>query len=277
MTKIQNILSIDVEDWFHILDSPASPKIDDWGVLDSRVDIGVNRLLELLDRYSVKATMFWLGWIAERNKPLLQRCVAAGHEIASHGYGHVLAYDVGRKVFAEDICKGKAVLEDLTGKEVIGFRAAGFSTKDDTLWTFEEIKAAGYKYDSSVFPASKGHGGMQNSNMEPHVIDTEAGKLLEIPQSVIEIYGKRISLFGGGYIRLASKCLIQWGVKKLHQAGRPLIVYVHPREVDPDHPRLALSLFRRFKCYVNLKSTLPKLEMLCRNYNFVMMKEIADR
>jgi polysaccharide deacetylase family protein (PEP-CTERM system associated) len=269
-------LTIDVEDWFHILDSPAVPRIERWPFLESRIEMNLDRILVLLDSYSVKATFFWLGWVAERHKGLVRECQEAGHEIASHGYGHVLAYEVGRRAFAEDIRKAKAMLEDLIGEEVIGFRAAGFGTKDDTQWTFEEIRAAGYTYDSSVFPASRGHGGMPQSPLGPYVIKTKSGDLVELPQSMVEFVGRRISFFGGGYLRLSPKWLIKWGIKKLHEAGRPLIVYVHPRETDPDHPRLPLSLSRRFKCYVNLKSTLPKLEWLCQNYSFSPMSEIAE-
>ena len=275
MLARQNCFTIDVEDWFHILDTPAAPKISEWASFERRFDLGLNRLLELLDTYSIKATMFWLGWIAERNKDLLRRCIDAGHEIASHGYGHVLAYEVGPEKFFADIQHGKKLLEDIAGSEIKGFRAAGFSTKDDTDWTFEKIALAGYSYDSSVFPAAQGHGGMQNSSLKPHVIDTPAGSLVEIPQSMIEICGKRISLFGGGYLRLAPKWLIYWGVSQLHDTSRPLVIYVHPREVAPNHPRLPLSLIRRFKSYVNLKTTLPKLEMLCKKYKFITMSELA--
>ena len=272
---LRNVLSIDVEDWFHILDSPAVPSIARWSSLESRIERNLEELLTLLDSFSVKATFFWLGWAAERHKGLVQKCQRAGHEIASHGYGHVLAYEVGRKAFAEDIRRGKAVLEDIIGKEVLGFRAAGFGTKDDTQWTFEEVRAAGYIYDSSVFPASRGHGGMLQSLLEPYIVKTESGDLVELPQSMIELAGKRVSFFGGGYLRLSPKWLIKWGIKKLHKAGRPLIVYLHPREIDPSHPRLPLPLSRRFKCYVGLKSTLPKLEWLCRNYDFVPMHRLA--
>ena len=116
-----------------------------------------------------------------------------------------------------------------------------------------------------------------HSRLGGYVINTPAGDLVELPQSVIKVFGKRISLFGGGYLRLAPKPLIRWGIKKLHKSGQTLIVYVHPREVDPDHPRLPLSLSRRFKCYVNLRSTLAKLEWLCKNYKFVPMRESAAR
>lgn len=272
---LRNVLSIDVEDWFHILDNPTVPTIEQWDNQESRNERNIEKLLVMLDRFCVKVTFFWLGWIAERDKELVRKCYDAGHEIASHGYGHVLAYEVGRKAFAEDIRRGKAVLEDISSKEVLGFRAAGFGTKDDTQWTFEEIRAAGYTYDSSVFPANRGHGGMLQSRLGTYNINTDAGNLVEVPQSMIEILGKRISFFGGGYLRLAPKPLIKWGIKKLHKAGQPLIVYIHPREIDPEHPRLPLSLKRRFKCYVNLKSTMGKLEWLCKNYKFVTMRELV--
>jgi len=269
--------SIDVEDWFHILDFSAGPRIEDWATLKSCVATNVERLFALLDEFGVKATFFWLGWIAERNKELVRQCLALGHEVASHGYGHVLAYQVGREAFGEDVRRGKSVLEDITGGQVVGFRAAGFSTKNDTRWAFEEIRAAGHAYDSSVFPASRSHGGMTGSRLDPHVLKTTAGDLLEIPQSMVEIMGRRISFFGGGYLRLAPLWLIQWGVGRLQATGRPLILYVHPREIDPNHERLSLPLWRRFKCYVNLRSTLPKLRYLCSNRKFVTMGELAAR
>lgn len=271
----KGVISVDVEDWFHILDSSAAPGIKRWSSLESRVERNLEQMLALLDSFSVKGTFFWLGWVAERHKGLVRKCQKAGHEIASHGYGHVLAYEVGRKDFGRDIRRGKAILEDIIGKEVLGFRAAGFSTIDDANWTFEEIRAAGYAYDSSVFPTCRGHGGMLRSLLGPHIIKTESGDLVEFPQSMIEIFGKRISFFGGGYLRLTPKPLIKWGIRKLHKTGQPLIVYVHPREIDPDHPRLSLNLKRRFKCYVNLKSTMPKLQWLCKNYDFVPMQRLV--
>lgn len=274
---LESSITIDVEDWFHILDCPSSPKMESWPTLERRFDIGLERILQVLDKFQIKATLFWLGWLAERHPELVERCKNEGHEIASHGYDHVLAYKVGRKWFAEDIRRGKKTLEDIIGCEVKGFRAAGFSVKNNTQWVFNEIRAAGFSYDSSTFPCNRGHGGMSNGLIEPHVLNTSAGELVEIPQSVIEIFGKRMSFFGGGYLRLSPKALIEWGIRRLDKAGRPLIVYVHPREVDADHPRLQLPLFRRFKCYVNLKTTLPKLKWLCENHSYVTMAEIAKQ
>ena len=274
--KSVGFLTIDVEEWFHILDDPAVPAFALWPGLESRLPRNMERILAILDECKVKATMFWLGWAAQKYPDIVRQCAKAGHEIASHGYRHILAYEEGREKFKDDIRHGKKVIEDIIGQEVIGFRAAGFGTTSDTPWFFDEIRAAGYLYDTSVFPASRGHGGIADFKMEPHEIYTPHGVLLEIPQSVVEVYGRRVSFFGGGYLRLAPISFIKWGIGKLRKSGLPLVVYVHPREVDPEHPRLPLRLHRRFKSYVNLKSTVPKLHWLCKNYKFQLMKEYLE-
>ena len=169
----------------------------------------------------------------------------------------------------------KFILEDITGETVRGFRAPGFGVTEKTPWAFEIIRNVGYQYDSSIFPGTRGHGGIVNSPLGPYFIETKGGPLLEIPMSAIEILRRRISLFGGGYLRIATKRMIRWGIKRLQEAHQPLIIYLHPREIDPDHPRLPLSLRRRFKCYVNLKSTMDKLRWLCLNYSFCTMHELA--
>lgn len=274
--KLHSCLTIDVEDWFHILDSPAVPDIERWPSLESRIQKNLEELLALLDSFSVKVTFFWLGWLAERHKDLVFMCRDAGHEIASHGYAHILAYKVGPNAFREDITLAKDILENTIGDQVRGFRAPGFGITKKAPWAFDVIKESGYQYDSSVFPASRGHGGIADSPLGPYFIETRSGHLLEIPMSIVEILGHRTSLFGGGYLRLANKLMIKWGIGKLRTAGRPLIVYVHPREIDPAQPHLPLSLLRQFKCYVNLNSTLPKLKWLCKNYALFTMLEMVE-
>jgi polysaccharide deacetylase family protein (PEP-CTERM system associated) len=274
--KLFSCLTIDVEDWFHILDSPAVPGIKHWTSLESRIERNLKELLTVLDDFSVKVTFFWLGWLAERHNDLVCMCRDAGHEIASHGYAHVLAYQVGPNAFREDITRAKNILENVIGDQIRGFRAPGFGITEKAPWAFEVIKESGYQYDSSVFPASRGHGGIANSPLGPYFIETLSGHLLEIPMSIVEIFGRRTSLFGGGYLRLANKLMIKWGIDKLQTAGRPLIVYIHPREIDPAQPHLPLSLLRQFKCYVNLSSTLPKLKWLCKNYSMLTMLEMVE-
>lgn len=273
--KLLSCMTIDVEDWFHILDSPAVPGIEHWPSLESRIEKNLNELLAVLDSFSVKVTFFWLGWLAARHKNLVRICRDAGHEIASHGYGHVLAYEVGKDAFRKDIVRAKEILEDIIGDQVRGFRAPGFGITTKAPWAFDIIKETGHQYDSSVFPASRGHGGIADSPLGPYFIETSTGHLLEIPMSIIEIFGHRTTFFGGGYLRLASKLMIKWGIDRLKTSGQPLIVYVHPREIDPDQPHLPLSYFRQFKSYVNLSSTLPKLKWLCGNYHFLTMLEMV--
>ncbi|MDY6950035.1 MAG: XrtA system polysaccharide deacetylase [Thermodesulfobacteriota bacterium] len=271
-----NSITVDVEEWYHILDSPAVPPTERWDSLESRVELGLGRLLDMFEETGVRATFFWLGWVAERHKDMVAQCREAGHEIASHGYGHVLAYEVGPKAFRDDISRAKRILEDVIGDKVLGFRAPGFGITDETPWVFEVIREVGYEYDSSVFPATRGHGGMRGSPLGPYIVGTPSGLLVEFPMSTVEALGRRLPLFGGGYLRLAPKGLIRYGLKRLQTAGHPLIIYVHPREVDVEHPRLPLNAFRRFKSYVNMKSTMPKLRWLCQEHTFLTMAELAQ-
>jgi len=270
-----NSFTIDVEDWFHILNSHAAPHVKLWDSLESRVETNLRCLLEMLDTSNIRATFFWLGWLADRHRSLVRECCDAGHEIASHGYHHVLPDKVGAELFKDDIERAKKTLEDITGKQVLGFRVAGFGIRKRTRWAFDVIKEAGYEYDSSVFPAMHEHNCMLATSIGPHMIQTEAGPLIEIPVSAAKVFGLRLYFFGGGYLRLSPLRLIQWGINNLQQAGQPLIVYIHPREVDPEQPRLPLSAIRRFRCYVNLKTTLPKLRWLLKKYEFVPMRELA--
>ena len=146
----KNIITIDVEDWFHILDSPAAPGLAQWPELPLRAAHSIEKLLQLLSDTGTKATFFWLGWMAERFPRLVRQCQEAGHEIASHGYGHILAYKVGRDAFRKDIQKTKTILEDIIGRPVRGFRAPGFGITDNVPWAFDVIKEVGYEYDSRL-------------------------------------------------------------------------------------------------------------------------------
>ena len=272
----QHFLTIDVEEWFNILDVSGEIPFEKWGEQENRLVPNMEHMLDLLRKNNVKATCFWLGYFAERYPDLVRRCAAEGHEIASHGYAHILAYKSGRERFREDITKAKEILENIVQKPVLGFRAAGFSTTDDSTWVFEEIRKAGYLYDSSVFPASRNNGGMTSSPLGIYTIHTSAGDLLEIPQSMVTIRGRRLNMFGGGYLRLFPYSAIKWGIKRLKKDNLPLVVYVHPREIDPDHPRLKMSAYRHFKSYVNLTSTYGKISRLCQEFDYQKMNSCLE-
>jgi polysaccharide deacetylase family protein (PEP-CTERM system associated) len=272
-----NALTCELEDWFHILDSDKVPGIDDWARLPLHAEHSVDRLLQLFHDTHTRATFFCLGWMAERMPQVVRRCQEAGHEIGSHGYAHIMARPTNRAIFREDIARAKKTLEDITGKEVAGFRSPGFSVKNDNTWFFDVVSESGYRYDASVFPAYHGHGGYYGGCLEPHVIQTSHGALTEIPVSTVSVLGHQVCFFGGGYLRLSPLPVIRWGARRLQREGRPLIVYVHPREIDPGHPRLPLGLWRGFKCYNNLRSTLPKLRWLCQHNRFGTMSSLAAK
>jgi len=271
-----NAFSCEIEDWFHILDSDRVPSIERWSGLPLLADRGVKRLLDLFDATKTKATFFCLGWMAERMPDLIRLCRDAGHEIASHGYGHVLAYEAGPKAFLEDLVRSKTILEDITGQEVIGLRCPGFAVTERSSWVFDVVAEAGFRYDASVFPAHHGHGGLRTATVRPHLVQTINGPIAEIPVSTIRLCGRRYCMFGGGYLRITPLPLIRWAINRLRAEQIPLVIYIHPREVDPDHPRLPLGPYRRFKSYVNINGTFSKLQWLCSNYKFGTIANLAS-
>jgi len=258
------IFSVDVEDWFHILDVPTAPDISTWSVLPSRVEANFQRLLDIFSEAQRSVTCFFVGWVAERFPHLVREAVARGHEIASHGYAHRLAYTMTRSEFRDDALRSRLLLEDVSGTRVVGYRAPGFSSTESIPWFFNELCATGYLYDSSVFPARRGHGGNPRSPLLPHLVESES--LIELPVSVAELGPARMCFFGGGYLRLFPYSIIRSMGKRLMGSGGPLMFYIHPREIDPGHPRIPMSLTRRFKCYVNLHTTEQKIHQIMRDF-----------
>jgi polysaccharide deacetylase family protein (PEP-CTERM system associated) len=274
---LPNALTCELEDWFHILDSDRVPPMQDWDRLPLCAERNVERLLQLFGDAGVRATFFCLGWMAERLPRLVRRCQAAGHEIGSHGYAHLMASGTNHSVFREDIVHARKILEDITGREVLGFRSPGFSVRNGDPWFFDVVAESGYRYDASVFCAYHAHGGFHGGCLAPYTLETAGGPLTEIPVSAVRVLGCRVCFFGGGYLRISPLPLIRWGVRQLQKENRPLIVYVHPREIDPAHPRLPLGWWRSFKCYYNLRGTLSKLQWLCTHHKFGTMAELALR
>lgn len=260
----QCIFSVDVEDWFHLLDVPGAPEIRSWASLPSRVEANFTRLLDLFSEQECQVTCFFLGWIAERFPHLVREAVARGHEIASHGYAHQLAYTMTPRAFRDDITRSRLLLEDISGMAVLGYRAPGFSSTEQIPWFFSEVASSGYLYDSSVFPAQRGHGGAPNSDLGPHMVEDE--RLIELPASVSQLGPTRMCFFGGGYLRLFPYTVIRSMGQRILQDGRPLIFYIHPREIDPEHPRIAMSSVRHFKSYVNLHTTERKIRNIMRDF-----------
>ena len=265
--EIANALTIDVEDYFQV--SALAPHFDrgDWHRVPCRVERNIDIVLGLLDESGAKATFFTLGWIAERYPQLVRRIVAEGHELASHGYGHHRATDQHRAEFSEDICKAKALLEDLAGVEVKGYRAPSFSVGKRNPWAFDCIAEAGYRYSSSVYPIRHDHYGAPDAPRFPH--ESRDG-LLEIPVTTARVLKTNLPAGGGGYFRLMPYALSRSLIRRVNEVdGRPAVFYFHPWELDPDQPRVpGTSLKTRFRHYVNLHRTEPRLRSLLRDFSW---------
>jgi len=270
------VFSVDVEDWFHILGLPSTPRLSEWDKLPSHVEKNFLTLLDIFNKKNVRVSCFFLGWVAERFPGLVKEALARGHEIASHGYAHRLIYDMTAEEFFMDAVKSKAILENITNKTVMGYRASGFSITGKSTWYYDRLIEAGYLYDSSVFPASREHGGLANGSSEPHILSKTNGKIIEFPITTTTILGKRVCLFGGGYLRLFPYPLIRKNAKTVLKQGRPVIFYIHPREIEPDHPRLRMNLKRKFKSYINLKTTIKKIENILSDFEFTTFAELVS-
>lgn len=262
---IVNALTIDVEDYFQVSAlAPHFPR-SDWERVPCRVERNVELILGLLDEHGASATFFTLGWIAERYPQLVRRIVEAGHEIASHGYGHERASAQSRELFLADIVLAKAVLEDISGQRIIGYRAPSFSIGKSNLWAHDCIAEAGYAYSSSVYPVRHDHYGMPDAPRFPYRL--ESG-LLEVPVTTMRWLGRNWPAGGGGYFRLLPYAVSRWQIGRVNRAdGRAAIFYFHPWEVDPEQPRVHEAAARtRFRHYVNLARTEGRLRCLLRDF-----------
>jgi len=267
------IFSVDVEDWFHILDIPSTPPLSKWAFLPSHVEKNFLKLLDIFSEYNVHVTCFFLAWVAEKFPHLVVDAEKRGHEIASHGYAHQLVYGLTPEEFLRDTRQSKAILENIVGHPILGYRSSGFSVTDRTPWFFEALAEAGFQYDSSVFPAPRQHGGLEGAQLAPYRIETPSGILTEFPVTVTKVAGRPLCFFGGGYLRIFPYFLIKRMAERVLAEGRPVIFYVHPREVDPGHPRLPMGRVRSFKSYVNLRSTEPKLRRLASQLELTTFRD----
>ena len=272
-----NALTIDIEDWFHILDLDNGYRLEDYDKLESRVEKNTETLLKILRDYNIKGTFFVVGWVAERYHNLVRGIYKQGHEIASHGYAHALCYDMSPEEFRGDAQRSIEILEGIIGEKVLGFRVAGTSIRRENLWALDILIDSGITYDSTIYPGIRGHGGLPDAPRFPYYQSTPRGReILEIPASCFSLLGNNVGFAGGGYLRLFPYWLIKRGINEYNRQGHPVTVYIHPREIDPNHPRIEMPLYRRFKCYVNLHTTENKLRSLGRDYRFGRIKDIFN-
>jgi polysaccharide deacetylase family protein (PEP-CTERM system associated) len=262
-----NALTIDVEDYFQV--SAFAPYIEraTWDGIPCRAEANVMRILGLLDRYDAKATFFTLGWIAERHPQIVREIVARGHELASHGYAHLRASDQTPAEFTEDIVRAKALLEDIGGVRVCGYRAPSFSINQDNLWALECIRDAGYRYSSSIYPVRHDHYGMPDA---PRFAYASLPELVEVPVTTVDLFNRNWPAGGGGYFRLLPYALSRWLLRRVNRVdGEPCMFYFHPWEVDPAQPRVpGIDARTRFRHYVNLDRMQARLERLLQDFRW---------
>jgi len=268
------ILTFDIEDWFHLLDNPYTKTPKQWNNFDSRIQLGMDIIYNILEESNYSATFFVVGWMAEKYPKVIKEISNRGFEVATHTHTHQLAYEQDRKTFKKDVEKSIKTLEDCIGKKVTSFRAPGFSITENNKWAFDVLHELGITKDSSVFPAGRAHGGLPTYRSAlPSIIEYNGIKLKEFPINTHTFLGKPFIFSGGGYFRLLPYKIIENWTNQSNY----VMTYFHPRDFDIDQPIVpGLSLSRRFKSYVGIKNCKPKLEKLLRSFDFIDLNE-ADQ
>lgn len=273
MPNIENAMTVDVEDYFHVSAFAGQIPRSSWGHFESRVERNTIRILKLLDARNIQGTFFVLGWVADRNPDLVRTIQSSGHEIACHSYWHQLVYDLSPDEFRADLCRSRDVLQDIIGRPVTMYRAPSFSITKKSAWAYEVLAEEGFTVDSSVFPIVHDRYGNPDAEPRPHWIDTPSGAVCEFPAAVHRSMGFNVPISGGGYFRLYPQAFTRHLLQKVNAQGVPFTFYIHPWEIDPEQPKLSGSRLSRFRHYLNLDRTERKLEALLQDFEFTTMSE----
>ena len=266
-------LTFDVEEWFHAhnLNVPRTG----WSALPSRLDRPMDTILRLLDEHGTRATFFVLGWVAQRRPEIVRRIHEAGHEVASHGFAHEALSGMTRDRFRADVLQSRDCLAELTGRRVRGYRAPRYGVDSESHWALDELADLGFEYDSSIYPVRSPHGvyGVPDAPTEPYRVRPA---LMEFPLPVLRILGRRVPVATGAYLRLWPFAATRAAFRQYHRAGSPVVVNIHPWELDPDQPRCRVGFRARIAHYTHLATTERKLEMLLAAYSFAPLGAILD-
>lgn len=273
--SVVNAMSVDVEDYFQVSAFEHHVARDVWDAIAPRVGDNIDRVLALFARHDVRATFFTLGWVAQRFPGHIKRIVEAGHEIASHGFGHQRVTDLDREAFRRDLSEARAILEDVSGQRVRGYRAPSYSIGRSNPWALEVLEEEDYAYSSSIYPIRHDHYGMPDAPRHPFR-PTREGRLLEIPVSTVQLGGRRFPCGGGGYFRLYPYALSRWALRRLNDSeARSAVFYFHPWEIDPGQPRISgLPARTRFRHYLNLERMERRIERLLGDFRWDRMDRV---
>jgi polysaccharide deacetylase family protein (PEP-CTERM system associated) len=274
---VVNAMTIDVEDYFHVSVFDGILPRSAWETMESRVCRNTERLLEIFSEHDVRATFFVLGWVAERFPDLVRTIAGRGHEIASHGYAHRLIYDQTPAAFRDDVRRAKGLLEETSGRRVLGYRAPSYSITPRSLWALDILLEEGYRYDSSIFPIRHDRYGISVSERRPYPIERRVGTLIEVPGSTTTIGPVNLPIAGGGYFRILPYQWTHWGISRVNRLEhRPAVFYLHPWEIDAEQPRLPASRLSSFRHYRNLHRTEERLRRLLTDFRFGTMATVVE-
>jgi len=274
MQRLKNAMTVDVEDYFQVSAFERYIGREQWDHQECRVEANIDRILELFRRHDVSATFFTLGWIAERYPQMVQRIVAEGHELASHGWAHVRVTEQEPEQFRQDVFRTKALLEDVSGQEIMGYRAASYSICAENLWALDVLRESGYSYSSSIYPIRHDLYGMPDA---PRFAFRPADdEFVEFPVTTVRLAGKNLPCGGGGWFRLVPYAGMRWALQRVNQVdGESAIFYFHPWEIDPGQPRQRnLDAKTRFRHYLNLDRMEQRLDRLLRDFAWGRMDEV---
>jgi polysaccharide deacetylase family protein (PEP-CTERM system associated) len=271
-----NALTIDVEEYFHVTAFARYVDPKDWDGYPRRVENNTLRLLELLSKTNVQATFFIVGWVAERYPGLVKQIAGLGHVVGCHSYSHRAIYERSRAEFRSDLQKAKHIIENLVGQPVKSYRAPSYSITSKTLWALEILAEEGFEYDSSIFPIVHDIYGIPDSPRFPHVRTLNGGQTIkEFPPSTLRMFGMNCPVGGGGYLRLFPYSLTAWAIRRINEVEKqPVLIYLHPWEIDPDQPPMAGPWKSRLRHYQNLHTTESKLKKLLQQFAFCPMERV---
>jgi polysaccharide deacetylase family protein (PEP-CTERM system associated) len=272
---VVNAMTVDVEDYFQVSAFEGHISRDDWDRLPCRVERNVDRILGLFEEFGIQATFFTLGWVAQRYPRLVRRIVNQGHELASHGWSHVRVTEFDADAFRDDVTRTKALLEDLGGRSVNGYRAPSYSIGEGNLWALQVLEETGHRYSSSIYPIRHDLYGMPSA---PRFAFLPEGceSLLEVPVTTVQLGGSKLPCGGGGYFRLFPYAYSRWALQRVNRQDRqPAVFYFHPWEIDPAQPvQSGIGPKTRVRHYLNLGRMEQRLRRLATDFPWTRMDRL---
>lgn len=264
--------TVDVEDWYDGIPVSSATKAS----AERRLQVGMDVLTDVMAERSARGTFFFLGPVARDYPELVRRLADAGHEIGCHGWSHDLLYSMTPERFRTETADAKKVIEDIAGAPVTVYRAAYFSVTEQSLWALEVLAELGFRCDSSIFPVRNWRYGIPTFDPAPGPVSTPSGDIYEFPLSVVDYPGRRLPATGGAYFRIYPYAVTRRHIRRLERAGAPVVFYIHPWELDPDHPRVPFHWKPRLTHYWNLRPTRGKLARLLSDFTFEPLGKVME-